>query len=231
VNNYHIPAFKRNISSSVKRRTGGIFCVTCEDEHDFSGPELFVVFITDQNFPPALPSYENRCCVVLRLEDCLLSEQPGVLKEFFGNRTGYLPEGSVLLFGLLSHLSLRGLETYAEEVVKSFKIFTSMMAGGCSVAHTVQFPLGGIESDGVVRDLYDLDAWLRSGVVGAMLSLPITREKFWRVVRSESALLANQCTSKRVLFLPENISNSHKIRIIAGSIDSELQEKIIPLSA
>jgi hypothetical protein len=123
------------------------------------------------------------CFVVIRLEDCLLSELPGVRKEFFGNRTGYLPEGSVLYFGSLSHLSLRGLETYTEEVVKMFKVFTNMLTGGCSVAHTVHFPLGGIRSEGLVRDMYNLDAWLRSGIVGSILSLPLTREKFWQIVR------------------------------------------------
>jgi hypothetical protein len=120
VNNYHVPSLKKNVSSTVSRREEGIFCVSCKLEHDFNDNKPFVVFITDQNFLPSLPADEHRCCVVLRLEDCLLSEQPGILKEFFGNRTGYLPEGSVLYFGSLSHLALRGLETYAEEVVKMF---------------------------------------------------------------------------------------------------------------
>jgi hypothetical protein len=52
-----------------------------------------------------------------------LSEQPGILKEFFGARAGYLPEGSILFFGSLSHLALRGLENYSEEAVKMLKVF------------------------------------------------------------------------------------------------------------
>jgi hypothetical protein len=98
VNNYHVPSLKKNVSSTVSRREEGIFCVSCKQEHDFNDNKPFVVFITDQNFPPSLPADKNRCCVVLRLEDCLLSEQPGVLKEFFGNRTGYLPEGSAVFW-------------------------------------------------------------------------------------------------------------------------------------
>jgi hypothetical protein len=101
-----------------------------------------MVFITDQNFPPSLPAGETRCCVVLRLEDGLLSEQPGILKEFFGNRSRYLPEGSMLCFGSLSHLTMRGLETYADEVVKTFKVFSIRLSAGCIVAHTVLLPLG-----------------------------------------------------------------------------------------
>jgi hypothetical protein len=90
-----------------------------KNQHDFSGTEPFVLIISDQNFPPALPSDEKKC-VIIRLEDCYLNELLGLLKEFFGNRSGYLPEGSLLLFVSLSHLASRGLESYAEEVVKIF---------------------------------------------------------------------------------------------------------------
>jgi hypothetical protein len=121
VNNYHIPSMKRNASASIRRGDEGLFCVTCSEEHCFNGDDPICVFITDQAFPPSLPSDEGRCCVVLRLEDCLLSEQPGILKEFFGTRAGYLPEGSALFFGSLSHLALRGLENYAEGLLKYAK--------------------------------------------------------------------------------------------------------------
>jgi hypothetical protein len=90
---------------------------------------------------------------VLRLEDCLLTEQPGVLKEFFGGRAGYLLEGSVLFFGSLSHLAMRGLENYAEETVRIFKVFSNMLKSGCSMAHVVHAPLGGVRSDGLIRDI------------------------------------------------------------------------------
>jgi hypothetical protein len=199
-------------------------------EHEFNDDVPFVVFLTDQNFPPSLPSDEQQCCVVIRLEDCLLSELPGVLKEFFGNRSGYLPEGSILYFGSLSQLSMRGIETYAEEVVKLFKVFTNMLTGGFSVAHTVCFPLGGIRGEGLIRDLYDLDAWLRSGIVGTMLSLPLTREKFWEIVKIESGMVSTSNTAERTLFLPETISNSHKIRTVSGSVEGLLPGKITPLS-
>jgi hypothetical protein len=122
VNNFHIPSLKRNVSASIRRGDEGLFCVTCSEEHCFNSDDPICVFITDQAFPPSLPSDEGRCCVVLRLEDCLLSEQPGILKEFFGAKVGYLPEGSALFFGSLSHLALRGLENYAEEAVKMLSL-------------------------------------------------------------------------------------------------------------
>jgi hypothetical protein len=230
VSNYHVPSLKKNVSSSVRRSEEGVFCVTCEEEHSFTGNQPLVLFLTDQSFPPSLPTDEHRCCVVIRLEDCLLSELPGLLKEFFGNRTGYLPEGSVLYFGSLSHLAMRGIETYAEEVVKMYKVFSNMLASGCSVAHAVAVPLGGIQSEGLIRDLYDLDSWLRSGIVGNMLSLPVTREKLWNIIGRECKRWADNATGERSLFMPENFTNSHKIRTISGSVGESLPAEIEPLS-
>jgi hypothetical protein len=78
--------------------------------------------------------------------------------------------------------------------------------------------------------MYDLDAWLRSGIVGAMLSLPLTREKFWQVVRWESERLATASTVERTLFLLEAINNSHKIRTISGSVEGLLPASMEPLT-
>jgi hypothetical protein len=165
---------------------------------------------------------------VLRLEDCLLSEQPGILKEFFGGRSGYLPEGSALFFGLLSHLAMRGLENYAEDVVKIFKVFSNMLKSGCSVAHTVHVPLGGVRSDGLIRDMYNLDSWLRSGIFNTQLSLPASREFFW-------GLAGRLCDEKsvsnileRLLYMPESSCSSNKIRIVSGSAENLLPEIIVP---
>jgi hypothetical protein len=145
----------------------------------------YSTLISDQNFPPALPSGEKKFCVVIRLEYCYLNELPGLLKEFFGNRSGYLLEGSLLLFGSLSHLASRGLESYAEEVVKIFKVFSNMLSRGCSLSHSISVPLGGVDGEGLVRDLYDLDCWLRGGAVSTFLSLLNSRSSFWKVVRDE----------------------------------------------
>jgi hypothetical protein len=137
----------------------------------------------------------------------------------------------VLYFGLLSHLAMRGIETYAKEVVKLYKVFSNMLASGCSVAHAVTVPLGGIQSEGLVRDLYDLDSWLRSGIVGNMLSLPVTREKLWKIIGRECRHWADNATGERSLFMPENFTSSHKIRTISGSVGESLPAEIEPLSA
>jgi hypothetical protein len=168
--------------------------------------------------------------VILRLEDCLLTEQPGVLKEFFGNRTGYLPEGSVLLFGWLSHLAMRGLESYTEETVRAFKVFFNMLKSGCSVAHVVHVPLGGVQSDGLIRDLYDLDSWLRSGIISTAASLPASRECFWRLAVEENPVSSSANNMERALFMPESLTKSSKIRIVSGATNNLLPDCIGPIS-
>jgi hypothetical protein len=55
-----------------------------------------------------LPSDTGRCCIIIRMEDSFLSDLPGLLKEYFGNRPRFLPVGSVVLYGSLSHLAKIG---------------------------------------------------------------------------------------------------------------------------
>jgi hypothetical protein len=100
----------------------------------------------------------------------------------------------------------------------------------CTVAHTVLFPLGGTESESLIRDAYDLDAWLRSGIVGQMLSLQVSRECFWKVVVDDCGNTSVNNTGELIYFLPESISNSRKIRTVSGSLENKLPEKILPMS-
>jgi hypothetical protein len=52
-----------------------------------------------------------------------------------------------------------------------------------------------------------------------MASLPATRECFWRLARKDSVAVSASNTIERAMFLPEDISNSSKIRVISGSVD------------
>jgi hypothetical protein len=106
---------------------------------------------------------------------------PGLLKEYFGKRSGFLPEGSMVMFGSLSHLARRGLENYADECIKMKKVFANMLPKSCIVTHVVLLPLGGLVGAAVIRDLYDLDSWL-IGAGGGDASLPAARGELWRAV-------------------------------------------------
>jgi hypothetical protein len=88
-------------------------------------------------------------------------------------------------------------------------------------------PLGDVAGPGLVRDLYDLDSWLRIAGTG-MASLPKSRRKFWDI------LLSNADTDfdadpgsmgSRVCFIPENLRTSNKIRMVSGTPHAALQKK------
>jgi hypothetical protein len=215
VKNFHIPAFKRNVSSSVDNSGGQLMCVSCTANHLYDGTSPVCLILSDQNFPPALPAIEGQCCVIIRAEDCLLSELPGMLKEYFGGLPGCLPEGSMVMFGSLSHLAKRGLENYAEECVKIKKVIMNMLPGSCTVIHMVFVPLGGLEGEATIRDLYDLDSWLR-GAGHSGENLRLSRAEFWTLCIDESVPVSN-CNGTRVLYMPESISSSTKTRTVAGA--------------
>jgi hypothetical protein len=75
-----------------------------------------------------------------------------------------------------------GLENYSEECVKIQKVISNMIPNTCSVTHVVFVPLGGLETAGLIRDLYDLDCWLRRSGSGTGPSLPETRRKLWQLL-------------------------------------------------
>jgi hypothetical protein len=151
-----------------------------------------------------------------------------IYKEYFGGRQGFLPEGSMLMFGSLSHLAARGLEHYSEECVKIYKAFSSMLPNTCSVTHMVFVPLGDAAGPGLVRDLYDLDSWLRNAGTG-MSSLPESRKKFWGILlgKESSADMPDPgAMGGRVLYMPENLKTSTRIRTVSNTPHAPLPEKL-----
>jgi hypothetical protein len=52
VKNFHIPAYKRNVSSSISNDGGLLECVSCETRHVFDGTDPVCLVLSDQNFPP-----------------------------------------------------------------------------------------------------------------------------------------------------------------------------------
>jgi hypothetical protein len=116
VANFHIPVLRKNVSTSVKKvsdDTSQLICMTCPEKHFFTGQEPVLVVLADQHFPPSLPSTGNQCAVIMRCEDAMLHELPGLLREFFSGSDGrvMLPDGSAVVFGSLSHLAAEGWTT------------------------------------------------------------------------------------------------------------------------
>ncbi len=113
VMNFHRTDVKQNISASVTIELG---CLACDTQHSFrdsinAGTPL-VVFLMDQAFPPILPAKDNKCVVVVQVEDGFLSEIENSFRDIFAEILGpnsLLPTGSVILIGSVSHMGAKGL--------------------------------------------------------------------------------------------------------------------------
>jgi hypothetical protein len=95
---------------------------------------------------------------IVRVENSSLSELLEIAKEMFGNIT--MPEGSVFLFGSVSHLSRYGTSIYARD-------WTTLVAGVSMTwrgVHTCPLiPLILSECPGsVTREISELSVWLGS---------------------------------------------------------------------
>jgi hypothetical protein len=237
--NYHIPALKKNVSTSVKKLMEGssqLVCVTCPEQHFFTGREPVVVIISDQHFPPSLPSNSGQCTVVIRCKDPMLFELPGLLREFFAGADGRISllEGSVVLYGSLSHLAARGLDNYADEVVRTGKTIGSMVGGrGVTTPHNICVPLGGICSTGLIRMMLDLDCWLQSGETMSPYSLARSRNKLWDLLLEHGNIrdTADGSHDERIYYLPESTTSNRKIRFVAPALPLGLPTKLTPMSS
>ncbi len=106
-------------------------CISCDSAHPLlplkteknnwkDGRKLF--FLTDQNFPPVLPSKDELCPIVFRVEGGLLREIGVAFLNTLGDFT--IPEGSVIVIGSLSHLMEEGRVGYSKGLVAEHIRFT-----------------------------------------------------------------------------------------------------------
>jgi len=232
VKNFHIPALKRNVSASVHRAKPGepLFCTACEERHQLDSSAPVCIFLTDQNFPPSLPVSDGKCACILRIEDALLSELLDLLCEYFGKgKNCALAANSVIALGSVSHLALRGISNYVEELTRAVSTVRAMAGKEIYVCHYTYIPLGGIVGSNLVRELVDLDAWLDTDR-NVNLTLPETPKAFWDAVKQQKKPADDATNGSRIYFLPESMQNARKIRISSGAMTSALPQKIAPFS-
>ena len=78
----------------------------------------------------------QKCMLVIRAEDGLLSDLESIFKDVFRNYCrpeGVLPASSVILIGSASHVSLLGLATYAEDYVRVNNNIIAACSNGVTV--------------------------------------------------------------------------------------------------
>jgi hypothetical protein len=150
--NFHRTDVNRNISSSV---TVGLECLSCDTGHSFKEsigvgvPAVLV--LTDQSFPPVLPARDNKCFVIIRVEDGLLSEIESAFCDFFAEfltPSGGFPRGSLILIGSLSHLGARGMDSYAGDLCGTISSLIGKVGPSVEVVPIVPIPVAGVGGGG-----------------------------------------------------------------------------------
>jgi hypothetical protein len=102
-----------NESISASFDPAKLVCISCSTEHEIVGKKPSCYLFSDQNFVSSISSPSQECINVVRIENATLIELFDTAKEIFGNAT--LTEGSIFMFGSVSHLSRVGTSAYAKE--------------------------------------------------------------------------------------------------------------------
>ena len=90
-----------------------------------------MIVLADQNFPAVLPSGENRCLAIIRLESGSLDELIDLFLKI--SRPVSVPEGTVVLFGSLTTLSKIGLQSYASACINGSRRISGAIKGSSPV--------------------------------------------------------------------------------------------------
>jgi hypothetical protein len=147
-----------NQSLSSSFDPSNLICVSCNQEHDIVSVKPISVCFSDQNFVASVPFKDGACVNIVRLENPSLLELLDMAKEIFASVR--IPEGSVFLFGSISHLNRFGTSIYARDWV-------TLVAGATASWRGVHvcplIPLVTSECSGsVTREICELSTWFGS---------------------------------------------------------------------
>ena len=148
---------KQNISFSFNPAT--MQCECCNTPHSVISVKTGDVFaLTDQNFPPVLPTTDGKCIRIIRVENGSLVE---LAETFLKTVSGWsVGVGSVVILSSVTRLAQIGLAGYAAEMVRATKLILASMAGGVTVKAGPAVLLDGCNDPSLLRSLFELDTWL-----------------------------------------------------------------------
>jgi hypothetical protein len=130
-----------------------LVCVSCNSEHPVIGKKPSVFLFSDQNFVSSVISQTKECVNVVR--NATLFELFETAKEILGNVT--LPEGSVFMYGSVSHLSRMGTSLYAKDWTDITALTVETWHGSkiCPLIPLIRSECVG----SVIRELNELSLW------------------------------------------------------------------------
>ena len=208
--NFHSLKDKLNVSISFEPRR--MVCVTCTDKHTILGASLqpVCVVLSDHNFSLYVTaSRSESCMLVISAEDGLLADLENIFRDVFQNYTkplGSLPQGSVVLLGSTSHLSLLGLSAYTEDCVRCSGNLINLSGPAVTVCLLVQVQLSGVSSTKSIRDMANLDSWILSAKLPRNIVLSESRDKLWVTICSSASTFLGQSPPSSVLYLPISLN-------------------------
>jgi hypothetical protein len=137
-------------------------CVSCEVDYPLlplraewenwdTGRKLF--FLTDQNMPAVMPCKDELCPIIIRIDGGLLRELGTTFLELLGRYT--VPEGSVILIGLVSHLMEEGCVGYFKGLVTEYIRFSKAFNNTVHVVPFLPPPLCGTNDSELMRAMLD----------------------------------------------------------------------------
>jgi hypothetical protein len=86
-----------------------------------------VIVLCDQNFPAVLPSVENHCLSIMRLDSGTIEELIDLFLKMSKNVT--VPEGTVILVGSVSLLARVGVHGYSSACINAKRRLTGAIKG------------------------------------------------------------------------------------------------------
>ena len=155
---------KQNISFSFNPAT--MSCDSCSLMHPVLSESVpgtgsgDVFALTDQNFPPALPTGDGRCIRVIRVENGSVIE---LAEAFLGTVSGWpVRVGTVVMISSATRLAQLGLAGYAEEFVRATRMISASLARSVTVKAGPPVLLGGTDDPALLRSLFEFNSWIQS---------------------------------------------------------------------
>ena len=159
---------RKLLVSTSSFRTEDWSCVACSVPHKLlprrrnftqwtKGRQL--VILSDQNMAPVLPSANESCPAIIRVEGGLLCELTDAFIDTLGEFT--MPEGSVILIGSLTHLMEEGQGGYARGLVKEYRRLSHLFQHTVHIVPFLPPALGGTNDPALIRYMMDISIWIQ----------------------------------------------------------------------
>ena len=183
---YQRELYDAKITVATSFDPSSLLCYNCEHSphhilktNSQNDPTCFI--LSDQCFPPALPSRTDaRCLAIIRVEDASLAD---LVTTFLRLTRGCnVAVGSVVVICSINHLGSVGSAAYAEDLVEALSELRRTFRGQVRSVHG--FPILPCEllDPATIRGLLEIEAWLTSVDQRRSHSLRSTSEFFVNTV-------------------------------------------------